>query len=92
MDLTDYRAQIDAIDRQMVALFQERMDISAEIGRLKQAQGLPVLQPEREREKLMQVSTLSRKELEPYVSSLYSRIFELSSERQQNLSSERAED
>lgn len=92
MDLTDYRAQIDAIDRQMVALFQERMDISAEIGRLKQAQGLPVLQPEREREKLMQVSRLSRKELEPYVLSLYSRIFELSSERQQNLSSERAED
>lgn len=92
MDLTDYRAQIDAIDRQMVALFQERMDISAEIGRLKQAQGLPVLQPEREREKLMQVSTLSRKELEPYISSLYSRIFELSRERQQKLSSERAED
>lgn len=92
MDLTDYRAQIDAIDRQMVALFQERMDISAEIGRLKQAQGLPVLQPEREREKLLQVSTLSRKELEPYISSLYSRIFELSRERQQKLSSERAED
>lgn len=92
MDLTDYRAQIDAIDRQMVALFQERMDISAEIGRLKQAQGLPVLQPEREREKLMQVSRLSRKELEPYVLSLYSRIFELSRERQQKLSPERAED
>ncbi len=92
MDLTDYRNQIDAIDQQIVALFQERMDISAEIGRLKQAQRLSVFQPEREYEKLLQLKKLSRKELEPYVASLYSNIFELSRDHQQKHFSERAED
>lgn len=42
------RQQIDALDRRLLALLQERMALSAGIAELKTAAGLPVLQPERE--------------------------------------------
>ena len=49
------RARIDAIDRQLVALLGERAACALEIGRLKDAAGLPVYQPAREAEVLENV-------------------------------------
>ncbi|MDD7441112.1 MAG: chorismate mutase [Sutterellaceae bacterium] len=51
MELKDYRAQIDAVDDEIVRLFQERMDIAANIAAFKKENGLPILQTAREREK-----------------------------------------
>ena len=56
MDLTTYRKEIDQIDDQIVRLFQERMDVADKIAAYKKEQGLPILQPAREREKLAEVS------------------------------------
>ncbi len=46
--LAPHRDRIDAIDRQLVALLNERAACAAEIGRIKHAAGLPVYAPRRE--------------------------------------------
>lgn len=78
MDLTDYRAQIDAIDDEIVRLFQQRMDIAGDIAAYKKANNLPILQAGREREKLAALSAQTRPELRSYLRVLYSLLFELS--------------
>jgi chorismate mutase len=50
--IEDWRRRIDAIDRQLLELFNERARCAIEIGRLKRAVGLPVYQPDREKDVL----------------------------------------
>ena len=50
--LSDWRQRIDDIDRKLVELLNERSRCALEIGKLKQAQNLPLYQPDREREVL----------------------------------------
>ena len=52
MELNELRAQIDELDRQLTALLEQRMDISAEIAAWKRKGGVPVLDPAREEQKL----------------------------------------
>ena len=56
MDLNDYRLKIDAIDKELLRLFSERMDVASEIARFKAENGLPVLDSAREREQLLAVA------------------------------------
>ena len=56
MDLQELRGQIDQIDDQLVKLFAQRMEVSAQIGDYKKEHNLPVFVPAREREKLQDVS------------------------------------
>ena len=60
MELSDYRARIDQIDRQLVELFAQRMNTAAGIAAYKKEHGLPVLDPVREREKLLRELELYR--------------------------------
>lgn len=78
MELKDYRAQIDAVDDEIVCLFQERMDIAANIAAFKKENGLPILQTAREREKLADVTGKAREDMQSYLRVLYSLLFELS--------------
>ncbi len=48
--LTTLRAEIDRIDKQLVALFNQRAAISLQIGQIKQKQGMDVWFPAREEE------------------------------------------
>jgi chorismate mutase len=50
--LSDWRRRIDDIDRKLVELLNERSRCALEIGKIKQAEHLPLYQPEREREVL----------------------------------------
>jgi chorismate mutase len=52
MTLSDWRRRIDDIDHKLVELLNERSQCALEIGKLKQAQNLPLYQPDREREVL----------------------------------------
>jgi chorismate mutase len=52
MTLGDWRRRIDEIDRKLVELLNERSRCALEIGKLKQAEHVPLYQPEREREVL----------------------------------------
>ena len=47
-ELTELRAELDRIDRELVALFEKRMAVSREVAAYKMAQGLPVLDASRE--------------------------------------------
>ena len=50
MELEALRAQIDQIDRELLALFCQRMAVVAQVGRYKKEQGLPVRNQGREDE------------------------------------------
>lgn len=78
MNLEEYRKQIDIVDDEIVRLFQERMSIAAQIAAYKKEQGMPILQPARERAKLAEVSAKSREDMQSYMRVLYSLLFELS--------------
>ena len=52
MTLVDWRRRIDEIDRKLVELLNERSRCALEIGKIKQAENLPLYQPDREREVL----------------------------------------
>jgi len=78
MNLDVLRMKIDEIDNEIVRLFCERMRVCAEIAVFKQNNNLNVLDPEREKCKLIEVLGRSDEDLREYVGDLYSRIFELS--------------
>lgn len=82
MDLNQLRLQIDGIDDQLVALFVQRMEVAAAIGEYKKEHGLPILVPQREQEKLLDISQKAGPELAPYAQRLYEQIFALSREYQ----------
>lgn len=78
MELKDYRKEIDRVDTELVRLFQERMDIAAQIAHYKMENDLPILQGAREREKLTEVTGMVRDDMRAYTRVLYSLLFELS--------------
>ena len=85
MDLKELRGQIDEIDDQLVKLFCQRMDIAAQVAQSKKEQGLPILMPAREREKLQDVSQKAGPEMAGYTRTLYTMLFELSRSYQSKL-------
>jgi len=56
MTIDEWRQRIDAIDRKLVELLNERSRCALAIGQLKRASRLPLYQPEREREILENVA------------------------------------
>ena len=56
MDISDWRKKIDEIDRRLVELLNERARCVLEIGAIKKRLGLPIHEPEREREILRNAS------------------------------------
>lgn len=84
-ELLGYRDEINAIDDELVRLFQQRMSVAGKIAEYKRAQNMPVLDVKREREKLADIREKSDKEFESYTSTLYSLIFELSRSYQEKL-------
>lgn len=54
-DIDDLRHRIDAIDDDLLRLFNERARLAGQIGGIKKALGLPVYIPSRETEILMRV-------------------------------------
>ena len=78
MELKEIRNQIDQIDDQLVKLFVERMELSAQVADYKKANNLPIYVPAREREILMEVAKKAGPDMDNYARVLYSMLFELS--------------
>ncbi len=91
MDLNDYRREIDGIDAQLLALFAQRMDVAAAIAEYKKENALPVLDPSRERQKLLDVAEKAPEAVRDYAVSLYSLLFELSRGYQNRILGDRTE-
>ena len=85
MDLNQLRNEIDEIDNELIKIFEKRMDASSKIAHFKKENNIPVYDPEREREKLYELSGKVKKSREAYVTALYSLLFELSRSDQEQI-------
>ncbi len=85
MDIQDCRNHIDRIDEQLQQLFQERMNVAAEISRLKSKNAISTINAEREREILLKVDDRSPRDLHVYNRVLFTTLFDLSRSYQNRL-------
>jgi len=77
MRLEDWRRKIDEIDRRLVELLNERSRCVLEIGKLKKTDGMPLYQPDREREVLDAAERANRGPLsEEAIRRLFERILD----------------
>lgn len=83
--LEDSRKKIDETDKEIVRLFKERMKTAADIVEYKKANGLPIHDPQRERQLLSKIADLSGSEFADYGKVLYSTIMSLSKSYQRAL-------
>jgi len=92
-ELKQYRNQIDAIDRQLADLFQQRMDVVDNVGRYKVERSMPVLDAKREQEVLAAKAALARDEgMSADLAALFENIMAISRRRQRKLVRENGEE
>jgi chorismate mutase/prephenate dehydratase len=72
------REKIDRIDRELVKLFCERMQVSADVAEYKRTVGKPITDAARERALLAKVSDLAGTEMEDYTRTLYATVLSIS--------------
>ena len=82
-DLTEIRGQIDEIDRRIVELFEQRMELTDQVAAYKIATGKAVFDPERERQKLDAVAALAHSDFN--IREWFSCLMDISKERQYRL-------
>ncbi|MCL2070206.1 MAG: chorismate mutase [Treponema sp.] len=85
MDLSEFRQKMDELDKGIVDLFQQRMDLSAEIAKFKQENNIPIYDPARERQKLYDLAGTVQENRQAYITSLYSMLFDLSRAEQERI-------
>lgn len=76
LTIEELRGRIDVIDDQLVRLLNVRVACAVEIGRLKQGQGVPIYQPDREKQVLSQVRQSATSLAGPLNADAVVRIFE----------------
>ena len=84
MDLDELRKEIDAVDAEIVKLFEKRMEISERIAAYKQQAGIPVRDEAREKEKILKVQNLTHTEFnKAHIEELYTALMSLSRKLQE---------
>ena len=74
--LTEIRKRIDALDKRIVELLNQRAALSLEVGRVKAATSAAVFRPSREKEILTRLTRLNRGPMpEEHLHSIYREIF-----------------
>ena len=71
MELTELRKQIDTIDRQLIALFEQRMDVADSVAAYKKETGMAILDSAREEQKLQAVGAQCRPETADLIVGLF---------------------
>lgn len=90
MDLTKLRKQIDGIDKQIVELYEQRMDISRQVAEYKIETGKKVFDKEREEEKLRKVKSLTHDEFNSHgIEELFEQIMSMSRKLQYQMLTEK---
>jgi chorismate mutase/prephenate dehydratase len=88
-DLKDLRSQIDDIDRQIVELYQQRMEIAEGVAEYKITTGKKVFDKERERDKLATLTGLGHNEFNKTgIGELFEQIMAVSRKRQYQMLTE----
>ena len=79
MDLQQLRVEIDDVDRQIVELFEKRMDIASQVADYKIANGKKVFDREREAQKIKSVRELASNDFNKVgVEELFSQLMSMS--------------
>ena len=78
MEIKEARRKIDIIDDQIVELFQQRMNLSEEVGKYKGENNIPTVNRTRERDILNRVANQVDDEFIGYSKTLFNMIFDLS--------------
>lgn len=90
MDLMELRNRIDAIDRQIVSLYEERMSVSQQVAEYKIETGKKVFDRVREEEKLEAVRSMTHNEFNRHgVTELFEQIMSMSRKLQYQLLTEK---
>lgn len=85
-ELDQLRNEIDCIDRQLLALFEARMQVSRGVARYKKAHDMQIFVPEREKAVLEdRVSRLEDKALSEAAAEFFRHLMELSRGEQQKV-------
>ena len=91
MDLMEIRGKLDTIDRQIVELYEQRMDLCADVAAYKIETGKRVFDKEREQQKLKAVSELTSNDFNAQgVKELFEQIMSISRKLQYQLIAENA--
>lgn len=86
MDLSQLRQQIDTIDRQIVDLYEKRMDVSRQVAEYKIETGKKVFDKQREQEKIAEVKALTHNDFNSHgVEELFEQIMSMSRKLQYQL-------
>ena len=82
--LEKQRAEIDAIDREIVALFERRMQVVVDVARIKKENGIAILDASREKEVIAKVqSYLKDAALKEELAEAYETLMKVSKDYQQ---------
>lgn len=82
--LEEQRERIDRIDRQLVALFEERTQVVEEVAQIKWQHQMPILDSGREEQVIAKVqSYLTNTELAPEIKEWFTELMRISREHQQ---------
>ena len=85
MMLEEQRQKIDQIDRQIVALFEERTNVVEEVAKIKLENDIPILDSDREEQVIFKVqSYLKDESLKDELAELYTELMSISREHQKN--------
>lgn len=81
--LEKQRAEIDAIDREIVALFERRMQVVVEVAQIKKENGIAILDANREKEVIQKVqSYLKEATLKEELAEAYETLMKVSKDYQ----------
>ncbi len=78
MNLEEARQKIDSIDKELIKLFEERMNAVCDVARYKKENGLPIYNGQREREVVNKVIGKVPEDLALYAKVLYNTLFSVS--------------
>ncbi len=81
--LEESRIEIDAIDKKLMELFEQRMEIVVDVARYKKENNLPIFHPEREKEVIdKNINRIKDDQLKIYGERLLTKLMEVSKEYQ----------
>lgn len=84
-DLQQSRARINEIDAQIMELFRERMDVTADVAAYKASMGMPIFDKARERANVERVSGMVTPEMAGYAAVIETVLMEASREAQHRM-------
>ncbi len=83
MELMMLRAKMDAIDRELFALLEKRMDVSAQVAEYKKAHDIPVFDESREEQMKANILFMIRPETADLLMEMYDIILKTSRDYQE---------